>query len=64
MTSLNTHEIIKTGHNSTYPKGGFTCSKGRFVVTETFVLLINICAENSLLSLTALDNGNLLIMNK
>jgi hypothetical protein len=50
--------------NSTYPKGGVSCSKGRFMVTETFVLLINICAENSLLSLTALDNGNLLIIKK
>ena len=29
--------------NSTYPKGGVSCSKDRFAVNETFVLLINIC---------------------
>jgi len=32
--------------NSTYPKGGVLCSKGRFLVNETFVLLINICGES------------------
>jgi hypothetical protein len=31
--------------NSTYPKGGVLCSKDRFVVNETLVLLINICGE-------------------
>jgi hypothetical protein len=55
ITSLNTHEIIKTGHNSTYPKDSVSFSADSFVVSGTFVLLINICAENSLLSLTALD---------
>ncbi|RCX05520.1 hypothetical protein DES35_101807, partial [Schleiferia thermophila] len=32
--------------NSTYPKGGVLCYKDRFVVNETFVLLINICGES------------------
>jgi hypothetical protein len=32
-------------HNSTYPKGGVLRTKDRFVVIETFVLLINICGE-------------------
>jgi hypothetical protein len=34
-----------TGYNSSYPKGGVSCSKDRFVVNETFVLLINICGK-------------------
>ena len=32
--------------NSTYPKGGVSCSKDNFVVNESLVLRINICGEN------------------
>ena len=32
--------------NSTYPKGVVYCSKDTFVVTGTFVLLINIYGES------------------
>ena len=32
--------------NSTYPKGGVSCSKDSLVVNQTLVLRINICAEN------------------
>jgi hypothetical protein len=32
--------------NSTYPKGGVSRSKDRFVVIEILVLLINICGES------------------
>lgn len=32
--------------NSTFAIGGVSYSKGSFVVTESFVLRINICAEN------------------
>ena len=32
--------------NSTYPKGGVSCSKESFVVNQTLVLRINICGEN------------------
>lgn len=39
--------------NSTYPKGGVLCYKYRFVVTGTFVLLINICGESPALRLVA-----------
>ncbi len=39
--------------NSTYPKGGVSCSKDRFVVAETFVLLINICGESPALRVAA-----------
>ena len=43
----------KTLHNSTYPKGGVLCYKDRFVVNETFVLLINICSESTALRVAA-----------
>jgi hypothetical protein len=43
----------KTTANSTYPKGGVSCSKDRFVVAETFVLLINICGESPALRVAA-----------
>jgi hypothetical protein len=42
-----------TTANSTYPKGGVSCSKDRFVVTGTFVLLINICGESPALRVAA-----------
>lgn len=34
-----------TGHNSTYPKGGFSSPFDKFVVKEKLVLLINFCGE-------------------
>lgn len=40
-------------HNSTYPKGGVSCSKDRFVVTGTFVLLINFFGESPALQVAA-----------
>jgi hypothetical protein len=43
----------KTAGNSTYPKGGVSCTKDRFVVNETFVLLINICGESPALRVAA-----------
>jgi hypothetical protein len=42
-TQLRTR--IMAAANSTYPTGGVSCSKDRFVVNGTFVLLINICGE-------------------
>ena len=42
-----------TSANSTYPKGGVLCSKDTFVVTGTFVLLINICGESPALRVAA-----------
>ena len=35
----------KTGHNSTFAIGGVSCSADSFVVAESSVLRINICAE-------------------
>jgi hypothetical protein len=46
-------EERKTTGNSTYPKGGVSCSKDRFVVTGTFVHLINICGESPALRVAA-----------
>jgi hypothetical protein len=43
----------KTPYNSTYPKGGVWCIKDSFVVTGTFVLLINICGESPALRVAA-----------
>ena len=36
----------KTAHNSTFAIGGVSCSTDSFVVTESSVLRINICAKN------------------
>ena len=47
----------KTAYNSTYPKGGVLCSKDRFVVNETLVLLINICGESPALRVAAKRYG-------
>ena len=35
----------KTAYNSTFAIGGVSCSADSFVVAESFVLRINICAE-------------------
>ncbi len=52
MAELNS-EQRSPAHNSTYPKGGVSCSKDTFVVNETFVLLINICGESPALRVAA-----------
>lgn len=39
--------------NSIYLKGGVSCSNDAFVVTGTFVLLINICGESPSLRVAA-----------
>jgi len=36
----------KTAYNSTYPKGGVSCSKDSFVVNQTLVFQIKFCGEN------------------
>jgi hypothetical protein len=43
----------KPATNSTYPKGGVLCSRDRFLVNETLVLLINICGESPALRVAA-----------
>jgi hypothetical protein len=37
-TENQTDEKRSTGYNSTYPKGGVSCSADRFVVAESSVL--------------------------
>ena len=37
-------KIRITAHNSTYPKGGVSCSKDSFVVNQTLVFQIKFCA--------------------
>jgi len=39
--------------NSTYPKGGVSCSADTFVVNQTLVLRMNICGENRQLLVAA-----------
>jgi hypothetical protein len=34
-----------TGYNSTYPKGGVSCSKDSFVVNQTLVFQIKFCGK-------------------
>jgi hypothetical protein len=55
IIELGTTQLLKrrAAGNSTYPKGGVLCFKDRFVVNETFVLLINICGESPALRVAA-----------
>ena len=39
--------------NSTYPKGGVSCSKDSFVVAESLVLRMNICGKSPALRVAA-----------
>jgi hypothetical protein len=45
LKQLNALNKDARTHNSTYPKGGVSCSKDSFVVTGSSVLRMNICAE-------------------
>ena len=50
MTTL--HER-KTAYNSTYPKGGVSCSKDSFVVKQTLVFQIKFCGKSPALRVAA-----------
>jgi hypothetical protein len=39
--------------NSTYPKGGISCSKDSFVVKQTLVLQIEFCGKSPALRVAA-----------
>jgi hypothetical protein len=43
----------KTPYNSTYPKGGLSCSKDSFVVNGTLVFKIKFCGKNPALRVAA-----------
>jgi hypothetical protein len=42
-----------TAYNSTYPKGGVSCSKDSFVVNETIVFQIKFCCKSPALRVAA-----------
>ena len=44
---------IKTRYNSTYPKGGVSCSKDSFVVNQTLVFHIKFCGKSPALRVAA-----------
>ena len=45
-------EVART-HNSTYPKGGVSCSKDSFVVNQTLVFQIKFCGKSPALRVAA-----------
>jgi hypothetical protein len=42
-----------TGYNSTYPKGGVSCSKDSFVVNQALVFQIKFCGKSPALRVAA-----------
>ena len=46
----------KSAHNSTYPKGGVSCSKDSFVVNGILVFQIKFCGKNSALRVGAFQD--------
>jgi hypothetical protein len=47
----------KPAHNSTYPKGGVSCSKDSFVVNQTLVFQIKFCCKSPALRVAAKRYG-------
>jgi len=45
LTYNQADEKEQRRHNSTYPKGGGSCSKDSFVVNETLVFQIKFCGK-------------------
>jgi hypothetical protein len=43
----------KAAHNSTYPKGGVSCSKDSLVVNQTLVFQIKFCGKSPALRVAA-----------
>jgi hypothetical protein len=52
MTYCKTYQKITTA-NSTYPKGGVSCSKDSFVVKGSLVFQIKFCGKNPALRVAA-----------
>jgi hypothetical protein len=48
----------KTPYNSTYPKGGVSCSKDSFVVNQTLVFQIKFCGKSPALRVAAKRYGS------
>jgi hypothetical protein len=55
LTTLDTRHANKrnTAGNSTYPKGGVSCSKDSFVVNQTLVFQIKFCGKSPALRVAA-----------
>ncbi len=53
MDILTTTEKEERRHNSTYPKGGVSCSKDSFVVNQTLVFQIKFCGKSPALRVAA-----------
>ncbi len=51
------YKLIKYAHNSTYPKGGVSCSKDSFVVNKTLVFQISFCGKSPALRVAAKRYG-------
>ncbi len=47
----------RVAHNSTYPKGGDSCSKDSFVVNQTLVFQIKFCGKSPALRVAAKRYG-------
>jgi len=50
---LVTNSELKTAYNSTYPKGGVSCSKDSFVVNQTLVFQIKFCGKRPAIRVAA-----------
>jgi hypothetical protein len=48
-----------TGGNSTYPKGGVSCSKDSFVVNQIFIFQIKFCDKSSTLRVASTVSNNI-----
>ncbi len=50
---MNQKQQESTGYNSTYPKGGVSCSKDSFMVNQTLVFQIKFCSKSPALRVAA-----------
>ena len=57
MDRHDTTEKEQRRHNSTYPKGGVSCSKDSFVVNQTLVFQIKFCGKSPALRVAAKRYG-------
>jgi hypothetical protein len=53
MNGQTATEKEQRRHNSTYPKGGVSCSKDSFVVNQTLVFQIKFCGKSPALRVAA-----------
>ena len=62
MGQTKYNRIESRTHNSTYPKGGVSCSKDSFVVNQTLVFQIKFCGKSPAL-LVAANRYGILSLN-